>query len=253
MAGLIGSSDGKRKKCVLFLNDEPEQTAGLVAGLSTQGYEVISCPSASLGGSWVAELEPDLIVLVPPSDQKRLLAACEAVREAVDEPLLVLSDRGEELLVARVLAAGIDEYLVLPIGFRELAARIEALLRRMRRHDELGGARQVGALTLSPSDHCATVRGRPVFLSPIEFRLLSCLASAPGSVLTHQTLMSRVWGAEYVDSRHYLRLYIRYLREKLEEDPTHPQLILSEWGVGYRLEPGTRMGVSVPVAVGAPA
>ena len=71
----------------------------------------------------------------------------------------------------------------------------------------------------------------------MEYRLLACLASAPGKVLTHQTLMSRVWGVEYVDSKHYLRVYVRYLREKLEDDPNEPSLIVSEWGVGYRLVP----------------
>jgi two-component system KDP operon response regulator KdpE len=94
----------------------------------------------------------------------------------------------------------------------------------------------VGSLVLSAADHSVTRDGRRAYLSPIEFRLLATLASSPGKVLTHQTLMSRVWGAEYVDARHYLRVYVRYLREKLEDDPTNPQLILSEWGVGYRLQ-----------------
>jgi two-component system KDP operon response regulator KdpE len=149
----------------------------------------------------------------------------------------VLSERSEELLVARVLAAGIDEYLVQPIGERELTARIEAMLRRMRRYGGPAQTNQLGGMILSSSDLSAELDGRRTFLSPIEFRLLACLASAPGKVLTHQTLMARVWGAEYVDSRHYLRLYIRYLREKLEEDPAQPQMILSEWGVGYRFQP----------------
>ena len=96
---------------------------------------------------------------------------------------------------------------------------------------------RVGGLILSSSDLSVERDGRRIFLSPIEFRLLSCLASAPGKVFTHQALMSRVWGAEYVDSRHYLHLYIRYLREKLEDDPSDPRLILSEWGVGYRFQP----------------
>ncbi|MEX0785417.1 MAG: response regulator transcription factor [Dehalococcoidia bacterium] len=232
-----GTADGQAKARILLLYSQADQARDLVATLSTVGYEVISCPATALAGRWVEELEPDLTVLAPPADKKRLLESCESVRDATGGPLLVLSERGEELLVARAFAAGIDEYLVLPMGGRELAARIEALLRRSRREGELDATRRVGALTLSSADHSVERAGRTAFLSPIEFRLLSCLASAPGNVLTHQTLMSRVWGAEYVDSRHYLRLYIRYLREKLEDDPTNPQLILSEWGVGYRLEP----------------
>src|SRR3990172_9463388 len=91
-----------------------------------------------------------------------------------------------------------------------------------------------------PPPHSVTRDGRRVYLSPIEFRLLATLASSPGKVLTHQTLMSRVWGAEYVDARHYLRVYIRYLREKIEDDSTNPQIFLTEWGVGYRFEPPRR-------------
>ncbi len=111
------------------------------------------------------------------------------------------------------------------------------MLRRLHRAPSSGDTRRIGDLVLSTSDHTVTRAGRRVVLSPIEFRLLACLASAPGKVLTPQTLMSRVWGAEYVDSRHYLRVYIRYLREKLEDDSNRPQLILSEWGVGYSLHP----------------
>jgi two-component system KDP operon response regulator KdpE len=106
----------------------------------------------------------------------------------------------------------------------------------MERHVSLNATRRVGNLLLSATDHSVVRDGKRIFLSPIEFRLLACLASAPGKVLTHQTLMSRVWGSEYVDSRHYLRVYIRYLREKIEDDPNHPRLIISEWGVGYRLQ-----------------
>jgi DNA-binding response OmpR family regulator len=130
-----------------------------------------------------------------------------------------------------------DEYLVLPIGDRELAARIQAMLRRL---SQLAGdpeASRAAGLLLSSSDLSAECGGRRILLSPMEFRLLACLASAPGKVFTHEALMSRVWGAEYVDSRQYLHLYIRYLREKLEEDPRKPRLIVNEWGIGYRLEP----------------
>jgi two-component system KDP operon response regulator KdpE len=184
----------------------------------------------------VDELQPDLVVLVPPEDEAGLQESCETARALTEAPLVVLSSRDQEPVVTRALAAGVDEYFVLPMGDRELSARMEAMLRRMERNAALNATRRVGNLVLSATDHSVTRDGRKIFLSPIEFRLLACLASAPGKVLTHQTLMSRVWGIEYVDSRHYLRVYIRYLREKLEEDPNHPRLILSEWGVGYRLQ-----------------
>jgi two-component system KDP operon response regulator KdpE len=232
--GITGQ--GPPRARLLLLYGVSHQAAGLVERLSPKHYEVISCPVSAASESWLSELQADLVLLLPPSDQKQLLEACSAVRERTDAPVVVLSERDDELLITRALATGVDEYLVLPMGDRELAARIEALLRRLQRQAGLGDTRQVGELTLSTADHSVERNGRRIFLSPIEFRVLACLASSPGKVLTHQTLMSRVWGAEYVDSRHYLRLYIRYLREKLEDDPTSPQLIVSEWGVGYRLQ-----------------
>ncbi len=200
-------------------------------------YEVVTCPSSTPSERWLEELQPDMVLLAAPTDQRQLLRACERARGLTERPVVVLSERREELLVARALALGVDEYLTLPIGDHELVARIEALLRRVHRYAGTKDIQQIGGITLSSSDQAVTYQGRKIFLSPIQFRLLSCLASAPGKVLTHQTLMSRVWGAEYVDARHYLRLYVRYLREKLEDDPTNPKMILSEWGVGYRFQP----------------
>jgi DNA-binding response OmpR family regulator len=183
----------------------------------------------------IDELRPEIVLLAAPDDIGQLVAACEAARAETDVPIVVLSELHDEVAVTRAFATGIDDYLPMPIGERELVARIEAMLRRARRSPVIDDIRRVGDLVLSLNDHSVTRAGRRIDLSPIEFRLLACLASEPGKVLTHQTLMSRVWGAEYVDSRHYLRVYVRYLREKLEDDPNHPQLIVSEWGVGYRL------------------
>jgi len=238
-AGTVESSvngatqDGKRAR-LLLLYAEPAQLAALVQRLPSERYEIVTCPVFS-GKGWLGELRPDIVLLAAPSDAGQLVAACEAARAETNSPLVVLSELAGELAVTRSLATGIDDYLVLPIGDRELVARIEAMLRRLKRTSTFDEACTVGDLALSPSDHSVVRGDRRIVLSPIEFRLLACLASAPGKVLTHQTLMSRVWGAEYVDSRHYLRVYIRYLREKLEDDPNRPQLILSEWGVGYRL------------------
>lgn len=222
---------------LLLLYTDAEQAAGLAQRLSTTNYEFISCPLSASGAGWLEELHPDLILLDPPPEQTELLQTCERVRELSERPVVVVSECEAETVIARVLATGIDEYFVLPIGDRELRARIDALLRRIRRYAGSRENEKLGDFALVAADLSAERGGRKVFLSPIEFRLASCLASAPGKVLTHQTLMSRVWGAEYVDSRHYLRVYIRYLREKLEDDPANPKLILSEWGVGYRFQP----------------
>ncbi len=218
----------------LLLYAEPVQLTELVQRLPANRFEVVACPiSATM--DWFQDLHPDVVLLTPAAQTGQLVATCEAARAATDAPIVVLSKIADELAITRALATGIDEYLVAPIGDLELVARIEALLRRLRRHRAFEETLQIGDLVLSTADQIVTRAGQRTVLSPIEFRLLLCLASAPGKVFTHETLMSRVWGAEYVDARHYLYLYIRYLREKLEDDPTRPQLILSEWGVGYSL------------------
>jgi two-component system KDP operon response regulator KdpE len=205
--------------------------------LPENSHRVACCPATTPPDRWIQELQPDLVVLDISCDQDELLNSCEAVRGASDRPVVVLSEQRDEFLIARVLALGIDEYLALPVGDHELVARLDAMLRRINRSRKAEGGAGTNGVVLSALDLSVDLSGRKVFLSPTEFRLLSCLASVPGKVFTHDTLMSRVWGAEYVDSRHYLHLYIRYLREKLEPDPTRPEMIISEWGVGYRFQP----------------
>ena len=228
---------GGRTPTLLLLYSEPEPAVTLFRRLSAGAYDLILCAASTPIDRWRDEFQPDLVLFLPPSQDDELLKACEALRSKTARPIVVLSDRGEEQLVARVLDAGIDEYLVLPIGDRELTARIDAMIRRLNDPAGAQETQAIGGLTLSSTDLSVELNGRKVFLTPIEFRLLACLVSAPGRVFTHEALMSRVWGAEYVDSRHYLHLYIRYLREKLENEPKSPRLILSEWGVGYRLQP----------------
>ena len=222
---------------LLLLYSDACQVTDLFRAFSTDGYDVIACPARAELDAWVEEVDTDLVLLIPAAAVEEMVRQCEAARARLDAPIVVLGDNGDEGTIARALASGVDEYLVNPIGMRELDARLRAILRRAQRYASSEERRQIGAMTLSPLEHAVEYKGRRIFLSPIEFRLLQCLASAPGKVLTHQTLMSRVWGAEYVDSRHYLRVYIRYLREKIEDDPTNPRIILNEWGVGYRFAP----------------
>ena len=222
---------------LLVLYAEIEEASALVRRLGRGIPELVLCPLSVSYDNWLCELRPDLILLQAPKGSQKLLAACELTRSRTDLPIAVLAATGDDLLVAKVLGLGIDEYLALPIGDHELLARVDALLRRLQRYQVTGNTITVGDVTLSSRERTVERRGRKMNLSPIEYRLLSCFVSAPGTVLTHQTLMARVWGAEYVDSRHYLRLYVRYLREKLGDDLSKPKLIISEWGVGYRFQP----------------
>lgn len=229
---------GDQRMLLMLLYTSVGVAADLVRILFDSGrYDVVSCPLSQRVDALLAELRPDLVLLEPPADEQRQIDCCESVRRATERPIVVLSRRSDELRVTRTLAAGVDEYLTLPIGDRELAARIGALARRMGGSGATTMRTQYGGLSLSPDEQSAEVDGRKAYLSPIEFRLISCLVSAQGKVVTHDALMSRVWGAEYVDSREYLHLYIRYLREKLEADRKNPRIILSEWGIGYRCQP----------------
>jgi two-component system KDP operon response regulator KdpE len=204
--------------------------------LTEDHFEVFACDASFDSSRLIEEVQPDLVIIGCEGEAREVLAVCERVRGLTDRPVVVLSSRCEDIVIARAFDLGVDEYLALPIGDHALRARLVALVRRSKTF-ATSSVREVGGLTLWPAEQAATISGKKISLSPIQFRLLSCLAAAPGTVLTHQTLMSRVWGAEYVDSRHYLRLYIRYLRERLEADPNNPKMVLSEWGVGYRFEP----------------
>lgn len=228
------TDENQRRPVVLVLYSEVAQAAALMQRVPGERYEVFSCPLTVSLGRWSGELEPDVILLAPPSNPGQLTSTCEKLRAQAEQPIVVVSE-ASDLLVAEALATGVDEFIVLPVGDRQLVARIDAVIRRSSRFRK--ETTQVGGLTLSNSGLYAELHGRRCSLSPIEFRLLSCLVSAPGKVLTHQTLMARVWGAEYVASRHYLHIYVRYLREKLEDDPSNPRIILNAWGVGYRFQP----------------
>jgi len=218
---------------LLLLYSSASSASAQFERLATPAHSVMLCPLATAIERWQEQLDADLVVVVTDGDDDLLVERCATIRERTMRPIVVLAERCNEHAIASALNAGVDEFVSTSVGDEELFARIDALLRRSR-----GSAQdrwQAGGLTLSAADLSVEAGGRRVLLTPIEFRLLSCLASAPGKVFTHDTLMSRVWGAEYVDARHYLYLYIRYLREKLELDAKQPRIIVSEWGVGYRL------------------
>jgi two-component system KDP operon response regulator KdpE len=234
---VLGPTTGDKKSPrLLLLYADADRALAVGQRIPASDWELVIGPLTAVPYEWVRGLGVDLVMLSPP-EHGDLLAICKQVRGAVELPIVVLSPRSDEPTIAGALGLGIDEYFAEPIGDRELAARLDALLRRVRRYGGPKELLRLGDIALSSVDHTVQRKGRKISLSPIEFRLFSCLASAPGTVFTHQTLMARVWGVEYVDSRHYLRLYVRYLREKLEDDPTSPRLIVSEWGIGYRFQP----------------
>src|SRR5574341_2176921 len=159
---------------------------------------------------------------------------CERVRRLIGAPIVGCSNSGREHDVVRALAAGADDYLALPIRPVEVVARLRALLRRASEKETTSTSGRnliAGDLELRLEEHEVIRGGVALDLSPIEFKLLALLVRETGRAVSHSRLIAHVWGPEYVDCRHYLRLYVRYLRSKLEDNPRNPERILNEWGV----------------------
>lgn len=222
--------------CILVVDDEPDIRRFLCVALRGEGWQVREAASVAEALRGAGETHLHLVVLdlgLPDGDGVtfvRELRAWSAV------PVLVLSARSEERDKVRALDAGADDYLAKPFGVAELLARTRALLRRALR-TEVSPLLEFGDVRVDFSRREVIRAGQPVRLTPLEYRLLGQLAAGQGRVLTHRQLLREVWGPSYVDSPHYLRIYVGHLRQKLEQDPARPRHFLTETGVGYRFMP----------------
>jgi two-component system, OmpR family, KDP operon response regulator KdpE len=218
---------------VLIVDDEPPIRKLLRMGLGTQGYEVIDAPNGKTALEAMAN-KPDLVILdlgLPDMQGIDLLRRMRAQDEGV--PIVVLSSRGDEAAKVAALDLGADDYVTKPFGMDELLARIRAALRhQLQVHGERPIFR-VGELAVDLVRRVVKVGDREVRLSPKEYELLRVLVQHAGKVLTHKFLLRELWN-DLTDSQ-YLRVYVRQLRQKIEEDPERPHYILTETGIGYRL------------------
>jgi two-component system KDP operon response regulator KdpE len=225
------------KATILVVDDEPHVVRLVQANLQASGYRVLTAGEGRAALETVEEQSPDLVLLdlmMPGLDGYEV---CRRIREHSDVPIIMLTARGAEVDKIAGLDAGADDYLTKPFGAGELLARVRAVLRRSRGADAVRNAPpfQSGDLRIDFGRHEVTVGGRPVELSATEYRLLATLARNADRVMLHEELLREVWGPEYRDEVQYLRVYIRYLRKKLEADPSRPRLILTQQGAGYRL------------------
>ena len=183
----------------------------------------------------MATLRPvDLIVIdlgLPDLDGATVV---ERVRAWSTVPIIVLSVRSSEDEKVRLLELGADDYVVKPFGMAELLARARAALRRQTRTAGEKPVVTIGHLSINLATREVSTHGKKVQLSPKEYRLLQALAQHAGNVVTHQQLLKEVWGVKHVQDAHYLRIFVRKLRHKIEKDATRPQILLTELGVGYR-------------------
>ena len=218
---------------VLVIDDEPPIRKLLRMGLGTQGYETIDAPNARAALDLIAD-KPDLVILdlgLPDMQGLDLLRQIRQRRE--DLPVVVLSSRDDEAAKVEALDLGADDYVTKPFGMDELLARIRAALRHQL---QVHGERPVfklGDLSVDLVRRIVKLRGEEVKLSPKEYDLLRIMVQHAGKVLTHKFLLNQLW-ATPIDPQ-YLRVYVRQLRNKIEPSPAQPQYILTETGIGYRL------------------
>jgi two-component system KDP operon response regulator KdpE len=227
---------------VLVVEDEPQMRRFLRASLGAAGYRVREAWTVADGVREAAAEHPDAILLdlgLPDGDGLDLV---RRVREWSSVPVIVVSARGREDEKVEALDAGADDYLPKPFGTKELLARLRVALRHARATAVPGGSPvlEAGPLRMDLERREATVDGHPVRLTPIEWRLLAFLATHAGKVLTHAQILREVWGPNASTQSHYVRVYMAELRKKLEADPSRPRLLLTEPGVGYRLDDGRR-------------
>ena len=178
--------------------------------------------------------KPDLIILdlgLPDIDGKEVV---RKIREWSEVPIIILTARDQEQEKIETLNAGADDYITKPFGVGELMARMRVSLRRSA-HSENEPVIACGGLTVDLSQRRVTVDGNEIKLTPTEYEIIKILAQHAGKVLTHKQLLKAVWGNTYSQDTHYIRVYIGQLRRKIEENPTQPQYIITESGVGYRL------------------
>lgn len=225
-----------RRKLILVVDDEPRMTRFIRMNLELEGYQVVEAHNGLEALDKVRTNLPDLVILDVMMPELDGFETLETLREVSSVPVIMLTVRADEEDKVRGLELGADDYVIKPFGTRELTSRVKAVLRRTRGPvmPEEAILRIDNRLSIDFNNHEVIVEGQHTKLRPTEFRLLYHLVENAGWVMPHETLLAKVWGHEYHDEIQYLRLYVTYLRQKIEADPSHPHYILTERGVGYR-------------------
>jgi two-component system KDP operon response regulator KdpE len=220
---------------VLLVEDEPEIRRFLTASLEVEGYRVVESVNGRRGAIDAGAHKPDLAIVdlgLPDMDGVDLI---RRIREWSPMPIVVLSARVQERSKIEALDAGANDYVTKPFAIGELLARIRAALRYAVRGESGSTVLRIGDAEVDLARRIAHRGGQPLRFTPIEFRLLSVLARNAGMVATHRQLLTEVWGPTHAGHTHYLRVYMKQLRDKLEPDPVQPRSLITETGVGYRL------------------
>jgi two-component system KDP operon response regulator KdpE len=223
-------------KLILVVDDEPRMRRFMRMNLDLEGYRVIEASNGMEAIDRVRDDLPDLVLLDVMMPEMDGFEALRLIRETSSVPIIMLTVKSDEEDRVHGLELGADDYVTKPFSPRELASRIKAVLRRteMPVPADRSVIKVDDRLQIDFNRRQVIVEGKEIKLRPTEYRLLYHLVNNAGWTLPHETLLAKVWGHEYRDETHYLRLYITYLRQKIEEDPAQPKYILTERGLGYR-------------------
>lgn len=237
MASKLPRSNQREGKLILVVDDEPRMIGFIRMNLELEGHQVIEASSGIDALELIRTKLPDVVlldVMMPDLDGFETL---RMLREFSSIPVIMLTAKGEENDKVYGLELGADDYVTKPFGPRELSSRIKAVLRRAEMPStspDQAVLKVDDRLQVDFNRREVIVDGEHIKLRPTEYRLLYHLIENAGWTVPHDQLLAKVWGYEYRDEAHYVRLYVNYLREKIEEDPSNPKYILTERGVGYR-------------------
>ena len=224
------------KTKVLVVDDEPQILRALRINLSVRGYEVITAASGSAALQAAAERRPDVVILDLGLPDMSGIEVLEGLRGWMSAPVIVLSARVDPGQKVDALDAGADDYVTKPFSMDEFLARLRAAVRR----GAAGGAAEpvihTAAFSVDLAAKRVTRRGANVHLTPTEWGMLEMLVRNPGKLVGQEDLLNEVWGPHHANQSHYLRVYLAQLRRKLEDDPSHPQHLITEAGMGYRFQ-----------------
>lgn len=220
---------------IIVIEDEPKIRRFVRMSLEAEGCQVFEADTVKRGLIESGTRKPDMVVLDLGLPDGNGVDFIRDLRSWSDIPVIVLSARTAESDKVEALDAGADDYLTKPFGAAELLARVRAQLRRRARAEGIGQSiLEFGGIRIDYGRRVVEREGKPLHLTPIEYRLLTYLTSNADSVLTHRQLLKNVWGPTHSEDNHYVRVYMAHLRKKIEDDPSQPKHILTEAGVGYR-------------------
>jgi two-component system KDP operon response regulator KdpE len=220
---------------ILIVEDDPEFLELTQKWLQNAGYQVVTAGDGVEGMRRVYSSRPNLVLLDANLPKMDGWEVCRRIRDMSEIPVLMVTVNGRKSDQLRGFGVGADDYITKPVHFPELIARIQAVLRRSGPATQESGPSTFdnGEIEIDWRSHQVWVRGKLVKLSPTEFKILACLINNRGWIVTHEQLLEKAWGPNYIGDKSFVKLYIRYLRQKIEADPHNPQLIRTERGVGY--------------------